>query len=146
MAAEAPLSNEGSAEPRDLQVSSTLPSEVAQCLQNARFVRPPPPPPFIYLPPTCKLTANLFFLASPGNMHESLPPRLPDELHLPAQQPLLHDTYDNYDHKPFLQENPQFNLEPTRLASGPRLGLPPTANYESSGFHSSRRPCRLSTS
>lgn len=39
MAAEAPLTYEASAGTRNLQVSRTLPAEVAQCLQNARFVR-----------------------------------------------------------------------------------------------------------
>ena len=38
MATETPLNYRASDEPRNLQVTSTLPSEVAQCLQNARFV------------------------------------------------------------------------------------------------------------
>ena len=52
-------------------------------------------------------------------MHEPLSPRLPDELHLSPQQPLLHDTHDNNDHKPLLKEDSKPNLEPTRLAPGP---------------------------
>lgn len=37
--AEAPLNYEASAGTTNLQVSRTLPSEVVQCLENARFVR-----------------------------------------------------------------------------------------------------------
>ena len=36
---EAPLNYEASAGTTNLQVSRTLPSEVVQCLENARFVR-----------------------------------------------------------------------------------------------------------
>ncbi|KAF8854995.1 pyridoxamine 5'-phosphate oxidase [Acephala macrosclerotiorum] len=38
MATEPPLNYEASAGTRNLSISSTLPSEVAQCLQNARFL------------------------------------------------------------------------------------------------------------
>ncbi|KAH6677681.1 hypothetical protein B0J14DRAFT_475633 [Halenospora varia] len=38
MAAEAPLNYEASAGSTHLQITNTLPSEVAQCLQNARFL------------------------------------------------------------------------------------------------------------
>ena len=40
MAAEVPLNYEASAGATHLQVADCLPSEVVQCLQNARFVRP----------------------------------------------------------------------------------------------------------
>src|SRR6266536_5299063 len=51
MATEAPLNYEASAGMNNLQVSNTLPSEVVQCLQNARFVSPLPPIPFAPPPP-----------------------------------------------------------------------------------------------
>ena len=42
MAAEAPLHYEASADTTNVQTTNTLPSEVVQCLQNARFVCPSP--------------------------------------------------------------------------------------------------------
>lgn len=41
MTSNVPLTYEASAGETNMQVSSQLPSEVVQCLKNARFVRPP---------------------------------------------------------------------------------------------------------
>lgn len=71
-------------------------------------------------------------IPSPRNLHELLPPRLPDELHLPPLLTLLLDTHNNNDNQSLLQENSQPNLQPTRLPPRPRLGLAPPTHHQPS--------------
>jgi hypothetical protein len=94
-------------------------------------------PPLLLTRFTLRAIANPSLKASPCHMHESLSPCLSDELYLLAQQPLLRGTDNNNDYEPFVQENSQPDLEPTRLAPSPRLGLTPTANHKPPRFRSS---------
>ena len=51
-------------------------------------------------------------LASPRNLHQPLPPRLPHELHLPPLIALLPLPHNNNDHQPLLEKDPQSSPKP----------------------------------
>jgi hypothetical protein len=132
MAAEAPLNSESSTGSTNLQITCSLPSEVVQCLQNARFVCPPPLPLQLFQLYSTKLTSSS--TAPPRNLYQPLPSRLPHELHLPTILAPQQLSYHNNDHEPLIQENTQPNLQPTRLSTRPRLGLPSAPNHQPPGL------------
>lgn len=108
-----PLNYEASEGDTNKQVTSTLPKEVVQCLENARFVslldvreRPP------------KLTLEI---ASPRDVHRQRAQRVTHELHVPPVVNLLLQTCHCHDHESVLAQNHQHHHQPKCLPSGSRL-------------------------
>ena len=86
-----PLNYEASEGDTNKQTTSTLPSEVVQCLEDARFVR-------AY--PALITTTELTLAASSRHLYRQCPARLAHELHIPPFVPILHSPGDCHDHKP----------------------------------------------
>lgn len=119
-----PLNYEASEGDTNKQVTSTLPQEVVQCLENARFVcarRPQRACPPTWPSARSHTRLTILAIATSRNLHRQCAPSLPHELYLSSVVAALVGSRHRHDHEPRLTQDDQHCRQPQRLPSRTRL-------------------------